>query len=367
MKGAISHKAPSTLTVGLALFSMFFGAGNLIFPLMLGAKYEGYFYLCAIAFVITAVMLPAMGLLAMIPAKGDFNQLFSGLAPKKYARWFFLLVLLFWIPLGSGPRCVVLAHGAVLEYGHFPVWLFSSLFLLLTYFCLMKRNFLLELLGKILTPILLLAIFFIVISSFYTGAMDPSSYEAREVFLESLVDGYYTQDLIAAIFFSSSLITMLKGHMGDPRLALRKTWQASLIAIVLLAILYSCLMAASAIHGEHLRGLSGERLVFALAHLSLGPYFGGLSSLAISLACFTTEIALVLVFTDFLKADFFPKMKQKNLILIVLFIIWLMSLLKFDGIMALIGPAMQIIYPILFVLVVRILWRKIRLGVSHGQ
>ena len=56
------EKSPSVMVVGLALFSMFFGSGNLIFPLMLGAKYQNYFYLCALGFTLTAVLLPTLGL-----------------------------------------------------------------------------------------------------------------------------------------------------------------------------------------------------------------------------------------------------------------------------------------------------------------
>lgn len=354
------HKSPSVLVVGFALFSMFFGSGNLIFPLMLGAKYQGYFYICALGFTLTAVLLPTMGLLAMIPSKGHYSRLFDQLLPPSYAAWLILIILAFWIPFGSGPRCILLAHASMLTYAPnlVPMWIFSLLFLAVVYASLIKEHRVIDFLGKILTPMLLLSIFGMIISSLLRGGtMTTPSEGPSTVFFQSIVDGYYTQDLIAAIFFSSTLVTMIRKHTDDLSMALHKTWEGGLVAIALLAILYGALMASSAIHGEALIGLSGEQLVSKLARLSLGSTFGFVSSIAVSLACLTTEIALVLVFSDFLRAHFGQKFSKKSSLLFTLALIWLLSLLPFDGIMAIVAPAMHIIYPMLFLLVLRTLWR----------
>ena len=194
-----------------------------------------------------------------------------------------------------------------------------------------------------------------------SGYMQPSTHAPLEVVLSSMVDGYYTQDLIAAIFFCSALVTMLHQNISSPQVVMKKTLAGGLVAVSLLAILYAALMASSAIHGEFLTGLSGDRLVSALAQIALGRTWGGISSIAVSLACLTTEIALVVVMADFLGSRFGLKHYAMPLTLVV---IWLMSLLKFDGLMAIIAPAMQIIYPVLFFLVLRLLWRS-RYKVLH--
>lgn len=352
-------KSPSTLVVGLAFFSMFFGSGNLIFPLMLGAQYESLFVVSTIGFIITAVFLPTLGILAMLPAQGRYERLFTDLLPNNYSRWFFLAVLLFWIPLGSGPRCVVLAHASIATYipATPPIWLFSLLFLAVVYACVVKPNKIISILGKFLTPGLLVSIACIVVSSFRGGVIDQSPLDPTHVFIESVIDGYYTQDLIAAVFFSSTLVSMLNFSSNNKVVAVRKTLRGGLIAVVLLGIIYGALMASSAIHAEYLKDLSGERLVSTLAHIALGETFGAMSSVAVSLACLTTEIALVLVFAEFLSQHVFHRKNSKYSLLATLVIIWLMSQLDFSGIMAVIAPAMKIIYPILFLLVVRYLWR----------
>jgi LIVCS family branched-chain amino acid:cation transporter len=347
---------------------MFFGSGNLIFPLILGARYEAYFVVAAFGFVITAVALPTLGILAMIPAHGNYERLFDKLIPFRYAQWFIFAALLFWIPLGSGPRCVVLAHASISTYlsSPPPIWLFSLIFLILVYFCVLNRSKIIDILGKFLTPALLVAIGCIVVSSLLVGGnLDIPEQYPLDIFINSVVDGYYTQDLIAAIFFSSALVSMIHQQTGNMKTAMKKTFQGGIIAVLLLALLYAALMAASAIHGDQLRGLSGERLVSELALITLGPTFGSISSMAVSLACFTTEIALVLVFADFLAKYQKDKNKTNNrALLITLTIIFLMSLVPFEGIMAVVAPAMQIIYPILFLLVVRFLIRT-RTSVGH--
>lgn len=354
------QKSPSTLIVGLAFFSMFFGSGNLIFPLILGSQYESHFLIGALGFIITAVLLPTLGILVMLPARGRYETLFIDLLPNRYARWFFFAVLLFWIPLGSGPRCVVLAHASLNAYfdQSINLALFSTIFLAFVYICVRTRSKIISILGKWLTPLLLIAIFFIVVISCLQGELNHSSVKVYEVFLDSLVSGYYTQDLIAAIFFSAALVSMLKLDNENPAIAIRKTWHGGLIAVVMLAILYAALMAASALHADQLRGLSGEQLVSQLALIALGQNFGSVSSVAVSLACLTTEIALVIVFADFINAHVLGGRKDRYAMVITLIIIWLMAQLEFAGIMAIVSPAMKIIYPALFLLVVRFLWRK---------
>jgi LIVCS family branched-chain amino acid:cation transporter len=350
---------PSSLIVGLALFSMFFGSGNLIFPLLLGVTYQNMFWLAALGFIVTAVLLPTLGFLAMIPANGRYEELFTGLLQPKIARWFFLIVLIFWIPLGSGPRCVVLAHTSIATYLAMmpPVWLFALVYLALVYACVSHRTRLIDVLGKILTPLLLLIIFLLVVASLWTGRMPVNEEIAGSpVFLPSLVEGYYTQDLIAAIFFSSAIVAILKNNNLAPLQVLKKTLSGGLIAVSLLGILYTFLMAASAMQGDQLVGLAGDQLVASLAQISLGPLLGSVSAGAVSLACFTTEVALVLVFADFLSQQFFTRDTRKLTLIFTLGVIWLMSLLDFSGIMAVVAPAMQVIYPILFILVVRYLW-----------
>lgn len=349
---------PSSLVVGLALFSMFFGSGNLIFPLLLGVQFNNLFFIAALGFVITAVLLPTIGFLAMIPADGRYEKLFHGILDTKYSRWFFFIVLLFWIPLGSGPRCVVLAHSSIaLYFQRFPpVWLFGIFYLALVYFCVDRRRSLIEVLGRFLTPALLLVIFLMVVASYIQGGFSPSDLTPLSVFSISVIEGYYTQDLIAAIFFSSAVVGILKNTQLSQNAILKKTLAGGFIAVSLLAILYFLLMSASALHSSKLVGLSGDKLVAALAQVTLGPVLGSVSALAVLLACFTTEVALVLVFADFLKSQLWPSLDQKVVSMLTLTIIWSMSLLDFSGIMAVLAPAMQIIYPVLFLLVVRYLW-----------
>ena len=157
-----------------------------------------------------------------------------------------------------------------------PVWIFSLVFLILVYFCVVNRGRVIDLLGKFLTPVLLISIASIVISSLLVeGALDLPAQKPINIFMNSLIDGYYTQDFIAAIFFSSTLVGMIHKSTGNMKTAMTKTWQGGLIAVILLAVLYAALMASSAIHGEYLVGLSGEQLVSTLARITRTYFWGG--------------------------------------------------------------------------------------------
>ncbi|MCB1213359.1 MAG: branched-chain amino acid transport system II carrier protein [Chlamydiia bacterium] len=93
------------------MFSMFFGSGNLMFPLSLGVSAQGDLFYGALGFILAAVLLPLFGVLVMVLYEGDADRFFSFL-PSKAAFGFIALLLTIWIPLGSGPRCIALAYSS---------------------------------------------------------------------------------------------------------------------------------------------------------------------------------------------------------------------------------------------------------------
>ncbi|MCB9229710.1 MAG: branched-chain amino acid transport system II carrier protein, partial [Deltaproteobacteria bacterium] len=97
-----------SIIVGLALFSMFFGSGNLIFPLDVGRVAGGQFLWGALGFILTAVLVPFMGVVAMVVYNGDYQKFFA-FSGKKTGFILTLILLSFWIPFGSGPRCITLS------------------------------------------------------------------------------------------------------------------------------------------------------------------------------------------------------------------------------------------------------------------
>lgn len=350
------NNSPSFVVVGLALFSMFFGSGNLIYPLMLGRDAGSSFLISSFAFVLSAVLIPCLGVVAIAFAEGNYEKVFAVTFKGKLGLALIFLVLLSFIPFGAGPRCVVLAHASLKAFIPMPpLWLFSGLFLALVGYLIYDRSHLIDNLGKILTPLLLISISVIVISAFIHGQIDPPLRSNRDLFINSLFEGYNTQDLLSSLFFSSSLIMLMKASFSSKKAMIITTLKGAALGIVLLTSLYVFLIAAASLHNDILIGQSGIDLVSILAKHTLGSRFGLIAGVAVALACLTTGIALVMAFSEFIQAHILPQRYSYLALIISLVSVFLTSLLEFNGIMAIISPMMKLVYPLILVVVGRYL------------
>lgn len=352
----MSNKQPGYFIVGLALFSMFFGSGNLIYPLMLGRDAGESFMISALGFVLSAVLLPCFGIIAISFAEGNYEKIFGSMFKEKISLALIFIILLSFIPFGAGPRCVVLAHASLKTFmPMLPLWLFGLLFLGIVGYLVNDRSHLLDVLGRVLTPLLLLCVSIMVVSAFIHGEVDPPTAAPMDLFVNSLFEGYNTQDLMSSLFFSSSLIMLMKSSIPKKQEMIFTMLKGAVVGIVLLTTLYVLLIAASSLHSDVLIGHSGIDLVSILARHTLGPQFGLVAGVAVALACLTTAVALIMAFSEFLSNHFMMKRYAYLALPLSLLSVYLTSLLEFEGIMAIISPLMKIIYPIILIVVARYL------------
>ncbi len=343
----------STFFIGLALFSMFFGSGNLIFPLFVGQITQNQWTFATLGFVLTAVALPFMGVIAMVVYRGDYSAFFKCLG--KSAGFLMTLILLtVWIPLGSGPRCATLAYASLSQHfpNAMPLWLFSIGYCLLVSLVIYKKHRMLDILGYVLTPLLLISLALVVFVgvdfAIPSGAMQPA-----EAISLGLKEGYNTMDLIASFFFSASIIDILRKSNPDETTLLKKALKAAAIGVLLLALVYIGLIGLAAAQSENLIGVPKDRLFVYIAHLVLGPQLGIIAALCVFLACFTTSIALVSVYADFLAKTFFGNANQYPIAIIFTQVATFgMSIFGLQGITFITEPILQVFYPFLLVLIV---------------
>lgn len=348
----VNNNKPGYVIIGLALFSMFFGSGNLIYPLMLGRDSGSAYIFGALGFVITAVLLPCLGIISIALAEGNYELIFGRLLKGKIALGMIFLVLLSFIPFGAGPRCVVLAHASLKTFISMPpLWLFSLLFLGLVGYLVSDKSHLLNVLGKLLTPTLLISIGIMVASAFIHGEIDPPLLSNMELFERGLYEGYNTQDLLSSLFFSSSLIALVSASFKEKRIMVMTVLKGSLVSIVMLGVLYVILIAAASLHSDILVGHSGIDLVSILAKHTLGARFGLIAGIAVALACLTTAVALIMAFSQFLSAHILAERHKRFALPLSLLCVFLTSLLRFEGIMVIISSLMKLIYPILLMIV----------------
>lgn len=346
-----------SLAIGLAMFSMFFGAGNIIFPLALG-QYAGDKNFFAISgLILTAALIPIAGVISMILFQGNYQRFFGRLG--KIPGFCLALVIISLLgPLGSTPRCIALAYttltSSFLEMS--PV-IFSGMACALLLLFTIRKNHVLNLLGFVLTPLLLLSLFAIMVM----GLMAPSNVQRislpnTTVFLQGLKEGYNTMDLLAAFFFSSTILNLLRvkalaqGGVTEQR-TFQIAFKASFIGASMLAIVYIGFSYLAAFHGAHLGALSKDELLAAITMKIAGPYAGVLVCTTIALACLTTAIALICSFTDFMDKEVFKgKIRYEVILIGSLFLTFMISTLKFTSISAFLGPILQVCYPGLIVL-----------------
>lgn len=338
------------LVVGLAIFSMFFGAGNVIFPLAVGQFAGDKNFFSSMGLLLTATLVPILGVIAMVLCDGKYRLFFNRLgAIPGFCLALIIISLLG--PLGSTPRCIALSYAAFsnsfLEISSASFSLIAcGLIFLLTF----RKKHLFTICGTILTPLLLIALALIVSIGFFTAdSLPPSSLTSRGAFFYGMVEGYNTMDLLASFFFSSTILHLLKMR-SEPSQGTRIALWASLIGGGLLGVVYLGFSYLAAFHGAHIASTKDELLASIMMHIA-GPYAGPLVCLTIGLACLTTAIALLLAFVDFMQKEVFKERVPDWVLLMgALIVTFFISTFELNGIGAFLSPILQICYPGLIVL-----------------
>lgn len=350
------------ISTGLAMFSMFFGSGNLVFPLMVGQTSGGHFGLASLGIILTGVLVPFLGILAMLLFDGSAKDFFGRLG-KPATFWFPLIALSLMGPFGVLARCITVAHGAYcLLFPTTPLWLFSLASCTLIFLLTVRKNRIVPLLGTFLTPVLLLSLAAIAVFGLLYADIPTAVPEMRwNSFKNGIFQGYQTMDLLAAFFFSAFVIKHLKKSQEEtPERSLPIFLKASFIGAGLLSVIYVLLVLLGSMYSPQLSDIPPQEMLGFVAKAALGPWAAPIVALAVILACLTTGIVLTSLFADFLRKEV-SKEKIKNPIAIgiTLLIAFSTSTLEFSGIAKFLGPIMEAIYPALIVLTVLSIFHKL--------
>lgn len=340
------------------MFSMFFGAGNLVFPLVIGTQTLNNANIAMLGLAITGVFVPFLGLVGVILYDGNRSNFFACIG--KIPAFFLVFIMLAILgPIGVVPRCIIVAHGAVTSfYSDISLELFSFIFCLLTLVLVWNHDRAIPIIGRILTPLLLLGIILISIAGlFFTNSSSIlSEFSATQAFKTGLIEGYQTMDLLAAFFFSTTTVAYIRANMrsdASPRALLKLSLTASLIGAGLIAIVYIGFVALGAQHASTLLEVRPEQMFSAIAGIALGPTAMPIVAITVLLACLTTAAILAMLFAEFVHEDIFRyKFGHHTAIIITLIIAFFVSHLGFGPLRSWIGSILQIAYPALIVLTI---------------
>jgi branched-chain amino acid:cation transporter, LIVCS family len=344
-------------STGFALFSMFFGSGNLVFPISVGRESGGHFILAALGILATGVLVPFLGVLGMLLFKGDISEFFRVFG-KRGTFIFSFIALALMGPFGVLARCLTVAHGGLaLLLPDLSLPLTSLILCGIVFLLTIKKNRVVTILGAVLTPFLLVAITVIAsVGLFHTQMPPVSVFEGWPAFKEGFFQGYQTMDLLAAFFFSGFIIKYLKERfpaVSEDRPMLKIFGKSAMIGAALLSTVYVALVILGWIYHPSLLSIPPQEMLGVIAIKSLGNLAAPFVCLAVVFACMTTAIVLTSLFADFLRTEMLKnKISNAQGVLITLGIGFLVSTLQFSGIAQFLGPVLETIYPALIALTV---------------
>jgi LIVCS family branched-chain amino acid:cation transporter len=364
----LSSQTKLTITTGLALFAMFFGAGNMVFPIQIGAEAGHHLFAAWAAFIFAGVGIPFGGLFIVSLYKGDYWHFFKILS-KPVALVIVTFIILLIGPLFAAPRTADITFRSLQPF--LPAWenayLFNLLYFALVFLASYNPKTVMDLIGKVISPLKLIALTALIVMGLSTMHPLPTlNIPTWHVFNQSLSIGYGTMDLLATYFFGHIAyrnvvhkceLIGIKDTQTKQRIILR----ACGIGAVLITLIYTGFMLAANGHAQSLANTPTAGLITELALEALGQYGSVFVGLCVAIACLGTAIALSVVSTNFFYTTLLRRRIPKTAcLLLVLSCMYAMSILGFDGIMQIASPILNVLYPSLIIFSLINLWRYYR-------
>jgi LIVCS family branched-chain amino acid:cation transporter len=343
------------------MFAMFFGSGNLVFPVSMGQLAGEQNIWAMSGLFITAVFLPFSTLCLMLLFNGDYDQFFKkiGIVPGKIVAFATLALI---GPFGVLPRCIAFSYSTFsIYFASVSLAEYSLVACIIVFLLSVKENDVVGIIGNFLTPILLLSLIFIVIKGLYADAIPGDTAVSAtnfEIFKTGFFEGYKTFDIFAALFFSSAIIPAFHNVLGKNLVVCKKSLiklavKSSLVGMFLLFAVYCGLSFVAANLRGALAGVPGDKLLGNIANLTIGTGGGLAANTVVSLACLTTAISLAVVSAEFFKREIFRnKVNYVSSLSLVMIISLVFSLLGFDGIMSLVIPILMVMCPAVITLII---------------
>ncbi|NMD70898.1 branched-chain amino acid transport system II carrier protein [Bacillus sp. DNRA2] len=349
-----------SLFIGLMLFSMFFGAGNLIFPPFLGAQSGTSFWLAMAGFILTGVGLPLAVLLAISLVKGGINEIGNRVHPV-FSTVFMVIVYLSIGPFLAIPRNANVAFEMGIVPFVNPAWnstlvllLFSAAFFLLVYVISLNPAKMEKYMGRWITPTLVLAMIVLCVIGFVKldGPLEaPVGEYQTGAFFKGFLEGYNTMDALASLAFGIVILTAVKQKgVRDDKLLTRFTLNAALVAGVLLTVVYvsiGWMGGKMAVNGSF---EGGTQILASAATLLLGKSGTALLGFIFTLACFTTVVGLTTACGQYF-SNLLPKLSYRQVVLVVTLIGFTLSNLGLSQILKVSVPFLVTAYPLTIVLI----------------
>ncbi len=335
------------------LFSMFFGAGNLIFPPFVGFFSGKKWILALIGFFLTGTGLPLLGVAASAKSEGDINKLGEKVS-KPFSLALGLIIILSIGPLMAIPRTGATTYEmSILPlFPNFSPVIFAILYFSLAYILVINPSEIVNRVGKVLTPSLIILLLLIIVMGIVNPIGEIVDTNPGNAFTEGFEIGYQTMDAFAALLFGGVIIFAIN-DMGyksvDKQISM--TLKSGIIAALGLTIIYGGLGYLGATATSVLGEVQKVELVVKLAENSLKS-FGKIGlAIVVALACLTTTIGLITTVGQYFENISKGKLGYRFVVTITTIVGGVLSVVGVDNIVRFSGPVLSLMYPIVIVLI----------------
>ena len=352
------------LIVASLLFGLFFGAGNLIFPIHLGQLSGANWGMATFGFLVTAVLLPLLAVLAISAshAKGVYD--IGTPLGNKFALVFMVLIHLTLGPLFATPRTASISFSVGLQpvlpkaVAKPALLIFSAIFFILAFIISYEQSTILDSIGRILNPLFLLLLF----SVFLLAAISPmgaakdqtvtAAYQSAS-FFNGFLEGYNTMDALAGLAFGYTIVSAVR-QLGktSAKSNAKVTARAGVLATGAIGIIYIGLIWLGATTLNHFKiSQEGGTVFNQIVTYYLGDFGHALLATLVTLTCLTTAVGLIAAFAqDFHRS--FNKISYHGWLTIMTIVSFITANFGLDTIISWSTPMLMFLYPIAMVLII---------------
>jgi len=350
-------KGQDILALGFMTFALFVGAGNIIFPPIVGLQAGPHVWMAALGFLVTAVGLPVVTVIALAKVGGAMDALSSPIG--KVAGGILAAVCYLAVgPLFATPRTATVSFevGLAPLTGDSPLalFLYSLVYFLVVFWVSLYPGRLLDTVGRFLAPLKIFALAVLGIAAFALPAGDIGVAEPAYVaapFSQGFINGYLTMDTLGALVFGIVIVNAIRSRGVDsPQLITRYAIIAGLIAGLGLALVYICLFRLGAgSHAIAAGASNGAVVLHAYVQHTFGSLGSGFLAVLISLACLVTAVGLTCACAEYF-SNILP-LSYKTLVILLAGFSLLVSNLGLTKLILFSIPVLTAIYPPCIVLV----------------
>lgn len=351
------------IAIGLMLFALLFGAGNLIFPAAMGQNAGVNVWYAVLGFCVTGVGLPLISIAALGYSGCLDLEEAAGRVHPWYGVFYSVVSYLAIGPCFAAPRTGTVSFEIAVKpfLGSFSpdiaLPIFLLIFFLLTYWLAATPSKLVDRVGKILTPALLAVILLLIVQSFITPLGTPQAPTKNyatpvTAVMQGILDGYNTLDAIASFIFATLVISFVKeGGVTHPKAIMKQVLLSGSIAVALLAFIYIFIAKIGADSVTPLGILeTGAPVLAGSAKILFGNLGAAILAVIVLLACLSTSVGLVTCC-----AAYFMRLlghfSYKTYAVIFCVISYLVGLFGLKTIIVSTIPVLMFIYPLLVALI----------------